>query len=75
MERDEITIEGRVLHATMYFVKKYNLSGDSMRRARNNGLPYIKIGRVYYYNEQDFHKYHAGLIGNDVERKKEQTGG
>lgn len=49
-----------------YYMKLYSVTNAIMHEARDNGLPYIKQGRYYYYNKQDFFDYWAGKIGKDV---------
>ena len=75
MGTGDIIRGGREYHISPHFIYKYNLTKDALRRARKNGLPYIKESGVYFYNENDFHDYFAGRIGNDVKRKQEVNHG
>lgn len=61
-------------HPTSYYLDKYAMKPSELMRARQNGLPYIVRKHCYYYNENDFHRYYAGLIGNDVEKLEETNG-
>ena len=61
-------------HETAYYLMEYAMKPSELLRARQNGLPYRVIRNTYYYNEDDFHDYYAGRIGNDVEANAKQKG-
>ena len=61
-------------HETSYYLMKYAMKPSELLRARQNGLPYRMIRNTYYYNEDDFHAYYAGLIGYDVENNTQEKG-
>lgn len=61
---------GREYLPASYYMEKYDLTQYALRQAEKNGLPCIKVRGVFYYNEQEFHDYYAGRIGNDVEEKR-----
>ena len=67
MSRTELTRGGREYLPAAYYMEKYDLTQYALRQAEKNGLPCIKARGVSYYNEQEFHDYYAGRIGNDVE--------
>ncbi len=69
MNSTDMIHDGKEYRISPHFIYKYNLSKTALQRARKNGLPYIKVRGVYFYNEQEFHDYYAGRIGNDVERQ------
>ncbi len=62
-----LIVDGKEYRQGGYYMKLYSLCSQDLLEARENGLPYIKQGRYYYYNEQDFHDYFSGKIGKDVE--------
>ena len=67
MSRTKLTRGGREYLPASYYMEKYDLTQYALRQAEKNGLPCIKARGVSYYNEQEFHDYYAGRIGNDVE--------
>lgn len=69
MNGADMVHDGKEYYISLHFIYKYNLSKNALQRARKNGLPYIKVRGVYFYNEQEFHDYYAGRIGNDIERR------
>ena len=60
----------------MYFREKYGLYTEELRVARENGLPYRLTGgtkrKHYAYREIDVNNYYAGLIGNDVNKRRQK---
>lgn len=50
-----------------YINRSLNVSGVQLIKARENGLPYIKRGKYYYYNTQDVLDYLARK--NEREKK------
>lgn len=67
MKDTKLIRDGKAYYTALYFINEYSMTSDAIRKARINGLPYIKERGAFYYNEQDFHDYFAGRIGNDVE--------
>lgn len=67
MNETKLIRDGKEYHVSLHFIYKYNLTTQALNKAKKNGLPHIKVRGVSYYNEQDFHDYYAGRIGNDVE--------
>ena len=51
-----------------YFKDKYRVKSHDLRKAIENGLPYIRKSNQYYFLEEDFNAYYAGKIGNDVDQ-------
>ena len=68
MKDTRLIRDSKVYYIALYFINEYNMTSDALRKARKNGLPYIKERGAFYYNKKDFHDYFAGRIGNDVER-------
>ena len=68
MNDTKLIRDGKVYYIALHFIYKYDMTQDALRKAKKNGLPYIKEHGISYYNEQDFHDYYAGRIGNDVEK-------
>lgn len=63
-------INGRPYYQAGYYFRHCNVDKNDMVKARDNGLPFVKQGKFYYYNKQDFFDYWSGKIGNDVEVQK-----
>ncbi len=73
--RSRIRKLGEKWHETSYYLSKYDMKPSELLRARQNGLPFEVIRNTYFYNEDDFHAYYAGLIGFDVEDGKSKERG
>lgn len=69
MNDTKLIRDGKVYHMSLHFKYEYGMTSKALCKAKKNGLPYIKEHGISYYNEQDFHDYYAGRIGNDVERQ------
>ena len=53
-----------IYYPTSYYTNKYDVTGTDMRNNRiTYGLPFVKAGENYYYNEQEFNDFYAGKIG------------
>ena len=48
--------------------RDYELTHAQLQSARKHGLPYRRGdgNKLYYYNEDDFHAYYAGEIGDKI---------
>ncbi len=68
-----LTIDGKEYRQAGYYLRLFRVSGRELISARNNGLPYIKKGRLYYYNKQDFFDYWSGRIGKDKKDERSKT--
>ena len=70
MKDIEIKRSDRTYLRASYYMEKYDLTQYALRQAEKNGLPCVKDCGVSWYNEQEFHDYYAGRIGNDVEAEQ-----
>lgn len=52
---------------TAYYRYKYRLYPRELKRAREHGLRYLKVGERYYYLEKDIHDFYAGKYGEAYE--------
>ena len=64
-EHEPTMIGGRQYYHVNYYIVKYNIGEELLREHRRNGLPFKKIGRGVYVNEDDFHAYFSGHIGGE----------
>lgn len=61
---DYVDEDGKLYKPLAYYCKKYDLNINLLHAHKYNGLTYINEGRYSFINEDDFHDYFAGKIGN-----------
>lgn len=64
-----ITQGGRLYQPQTLIEEKYSISAPNLRAYRKRGLPSIKVGNFVYFNEDDFHRFFRGEIGEEDHRK------
>ena len=62
-----VTIEGRTYQSRYALQRKYNMTKEDIYRNIKNGLPHKTINGNVFINEDDFHRYFSGEIGEGSE--------
>lgn len=60
---EPVTIDGRLYQPQRVIENKYYISDCDLRKHRKTGLPSMTVRGHVYYNEDDFHRYFSGEIG------------
>ena len=70
---EPVMIGGRLYQPQRVIENKYYISDAELRKHRKTGLPSIKVVGHIYFNEDDFHRYFSGEIGDAIEKEEGKT--